>query len=65
MWLYEMSRKYKRPVNLATVPEEELDAIASYGFDVVWFTGVWERSPAGIAIAMRNEGVSGELLLRP
>ena len=27
------------------------------GFDAVWFMGVWERSPAGIGISMRNEGL--------
>ncbi len=52
-----MSRKYKSLVNLATVPEEEWDALASYGFDAVWFMGVWERSPAGIEISMRNKGL--------
>ncbi len=26
----------------------------SYGFDAVWLMGVWERSPAGIAIANKN-----------
>ena len=57
VWLWELSRKYQRAVNLATVPELEWDAIAAYGFDVVWFMGVWERSPAGIAIAMRNKGL--------
>ena len=57
VWLYELSRKYRRPVNLTTVPEEEWDAIASYGFDSVWFMGVWERSPAGIEISTRNKGL--------
>ncbi len=57
VWLAELSRKYQRPVNLATVPEPEWKAIASYGFDAVWFMGVWERSPAGIEIAMRNKGL--------
>ena len=57
MWLSELSRKYKRPVNLATVSEEEWDALASHGFDAVWFMGVWERSPAGISISMRNKGL--------
>ncbi len=57
VWLWELSRKYQRAVNLATVPDSEWDAIAAYGFDVVWFMGVWERSPAGIAIAMRNKGL--------
>ena len=57
VWLGELSRTYKRPVNLATVPEQEWDSIASHGFDAVWFMGVWERSPAGIEISMRNEGL--------
>jgi hypothetical protein len=38
VWLSELSRKYKRPVNLATVSEEEWDALASHGFDAVWFS---------------------------
>ncbi len=57
VWLGDLCRKYKRPVNLATVPPEEWDAIASHGFDAVWFMGVWERSPAGIEISMRNKGL--------
>ncbi len=57
VWSYELSRKHKRPVNLARVPDEEWDAIASYGFDALWFMGVWERSPAGIEISMRNKGL--------
>ena len=28
VWLGELSRKYQKPVNLATVPEQEWDAIA-------------------------------------
>jgi len=54
VWLREVGRKYRKPMNLATVPEREWDAIASFGFDAVWFMGVWERSPSGIAISMRN-----------
>jgi len=57
VWLGDLSRKYGRPVNLDTVPPEEWDAIASHGFDAVWFMGVWERSPAGIDISMRNRGL--------
>ena len=58
VWLGELGRKYQRPVNLATVPPEEWDQIASLGFDAVWFMGVWERSPAGIAIANAEQGSS-------
>jgi len=57
VWLRELGQKYKRPVNLATVPEQEWAAIAANGFDAVWFMGVWERSPAGIEISMRNKGL--------
>jgi len=57
VWLRELGQKYQRPMNLATVPPEEWDQIASLGFDAVWLMGVWERSPAGIEIAMRNKGL--------
>ncbi len=57
VWLSELSYKYPQAVNLGTVPDQEWDAIAAFGFDAVWFMGVWERSPAGIAIAMRNKGL--------
>jgi hypothetical protein len=60
VWLGELSRKHGRPVNLGTVPPEEWDQIAADGFDAVWFMGVWERSPAGIAISMRNAGLIGD-----
>ena len=57
VWLRELGQKYTRPVSLATVPREDWDQIASLGFDAVWFMGVWERSPAGIEISMRNPGL--------
>jgi len=57
VWLGELSRKYERAVDLATVPTQEWDALGSRGFDAVWFMGVWERSPAGIDISMRNTGL--------
>jgi hypothetical protein len=57
VWLVELSRKYRKSVDLATVPKQEWDAIAAHGFDAVWFMGVWERSPAGIGISMQNAGL--------
>jgi len=57
VWLQELSQKYKGPVTLAKVPREEWDSIAGLRVDAVWFMGVWERSPAGIAIANRNQGL--------
>ncbi len=57
VWLGELSRKHGRDVDLGTVPKPDWDAIASLGFDAVWFMGVWERSPAGIAISGRDTGL--------
>jgi len=57
VWLNDLSRTHERRVDLATVPDQEWDAIASQGFDAVWFMGVWERSPAGSGISMRNQGL--------
>lgn len=57
VWLGELSQKYNRPVTLATVPPEEWDFLSSFGFDVIWLMGVWERSPAGIAISNQNKGL--------
>jgi hypothetical protein len=54
VWLSELSRKTGTRADLSSVPSAEWDAIAKFGFDAVWFMGVWERSPAGIAIANQN-----------
>ncbi len=57
VWLNELSRKYRKPVTLSTVPKKEWDYLSSFGFDAIWFMGVWERSPAGIGVAMQNQGL--------
>jgi hypothetical protein len=57
VWLTDLSQKYGRKVNLSSVPSDEWDAIAVYGFDSVWLMGVWERSPAGTAIANQNQSL--------
>jgi len=57
VWLTELSKKARKAVDLASVPAAEWDAIAALGFDGVWLMGVWERSPAGIAIANKNNGL--------
>jgi hypothetical protein len=57
VWLSGLSRKFGVSPTLACVPAREWDAIADFGFDAVWLMGVWERSPAGIAIANRNPGL--------
>jgi hypothetical protein len=54
VWLEDLRQKYRSPIELGSVPKEEWDEIAAYGFDAVWFMGVWQRSPAGIDVANHN-----------
>lgn len=56
-WLYELTQKYGGRIGLGEVPPGEWDEIASWGFDAVWLMGVWERSPAGIAVARNHPGL--------
>ncbi len=45
VWLDQLSRKYGREINrLDQIPDEELDLIASRGFNGLWLIGLWERS---------------------
>jgi Alpha amylase, catalytic domain len=57
IWLFELRQRYGRAVTLASIPATEWDALADYGFDAVWLMGVWERSPAGIAVSNQNQGL--------
>ncbi len=57
VWLDELSRSAGRTLTLATVPDAAWNGIAALGFDAVWLMGVWERSPAGIAISMQGAGL--------
>ena len=60
VWLAELGAKTESPVNLGSVPLAEWDAVAALGFDAVWLMGVWERSPAGIAIANQNPSLQAD-----
>lgn len=60
IWITDLGRKYGKGLDLSSVPSGEWDAIAAYGFDSIWLMGVWERSPAGIAIANQNSGLLDE-----
>jgi hypothetical protein len=56
-WLAGMSRRSGRPVSLGNVPGEVWDEVAAAGVDAVWLMGVWERSPAGLAVALNDDGL--------
>jgi hypothetical protein len=60
VWLDELSKAASYEVTLATVPKEAWNAIAELSMDAVWFMGVWERSPVGIDIALKNTVLQDE-----
>lgn len=62
VWLRELSRKYARSITLKNVPSQEWDAIARLHMDAVWLMGVWERSPAGLAIARSSRSLISDCL---
>lgn len=44
-WLRELSTQTGRPVDLASVPEPELDRWQELGFTLIWLMGVWTTGP--------------------
>ena len=54
VWLGELSRSAGRRLTLADVGAADWDAVTPAGADAVWLMGVWERSPAGLALAKAN-----------
>jgi glycosidase len=47
VWLDQLSKRYGRDIHtLDAIPEEELDILASRGFNALWLIGIWERSQA-------------------
>jgi hypothetical protein len=50
VWLNELSRQYGRPITPQNVPEQEWDALASFGLTLSG-SWAWGTQPAGIAIA--------------
>jgi glycosidase len=61
VWLREWSQAAGRSVTLGEVPEEAWDRLADLGVSAVWLMGVWERSPVGVALALRNRALLREL----
>ena len=56
VWLNGLARRGGRRVTLADVADADWDAVTPPGVDAVWLMGVWERSPAGLALANAPAG---------
>jgi glycosidase len=54
VWLERLGRERGRPLELGEVDRTQWDALAGLPVDAVWLMGVWERSPAGLAIALAD-----------
>jgi len=54
VFLERLGRDRGRPLALDEVPEAEWDALAALPVDAVWLMGVWQRSPAGLEIALTD-----------
>jgi hypothetical protein len=54
VWLGSLSQAAGRQLTLADVAASDWDAVTPAGVDAVWLMGVWERSPAGLALAAAN-----------
>ena len=54
VWLDDLSRGAGRRLTLADLSAADWAAVTPPGIDAVWLMGVWERSPAGLAIANDN-----------
>jgi Alpha amylase, catalytic domain len=61
VWLRERSVAAGRRLTLEEVPEAAWDELASLGVSAVWLMGVWERSPVGVTMALRNKALLAEL----
>ncbi len=47
VWLHQLSVAYGRTIDrLDLIPDEELDLLATRGFNALWLIGLWERSDA-------------------
>ena len=53
-WLHDVSVRAGVGTTLANVPSAEWDQVTPPGVDAVWLMGVWERSPAGVQLALRS-----------
>jgi hypothetical protein len=57
VWLDRLGRGRGKRLTLDEVPASEWDQLTALAVDAVWLMGVWERSPAGLRIALSNPAI--------
>ena len=53
-WLRELSDQLRRPITLATVPDEQFAGWQRLGFTHIWLMGVWTTGPRARALAFNE-----------
>lgn len=59
VWLESLSQQYGEIITFDSIPDDIIDEELSL-FDVIWFMGVWERSPASKKIALEHPDLQQE-----
>lgn len=54
VWLTALSADLHRPATLDDVADDELDRMASHGFDWIWLLSVWQTGAAGRRVSRGN-----------
>ncbi|MGA7922012.1 MAG: alpha-amylase family glycosyl hydrolase [Candidatus Acidiferrales bacterium] len=54
-WLEQLSTRNGHDLKLADVPDEEWDALAKMGFNIIWLMGVWRRSDESRRIMLEDQ----------
>jgi glycosidase len=60
VWLSDLEKKYGESLTLDNVPSAEWDEMQNMGFNIVWFMGIWGRSPLGKKISQENTSLYEE-----
>ena len=59
-WLYELSKKSQRRIDLRNIPDGEWEYLKGIGMDFVWLMGIWQRSPYSSERAREEPHLVGE-----
>lgn len=55
VWMTQLSQALGRRATLDDIPDQELDRLASMGFDWIWFLSVWQTGEKGRKVSLEND----------
>ena len=60
VWMTQLAQALGRRATLDDIPDQELDRLASMGFDWIWFLSIWQTGELGRKISHENEKLHHE-----